>query len=171
MKKWLAVICVLLLVVSVPGAALAVTDTTEVTGTIAESISLTTPATIALGSFTVPGNTTSGDSVLCVYANNSTKTVSLVVRDNKQDTNIGKMVSGANVLTDPLYVKGGDVAAYQALPTAAATTITLENAGAINGATGEYNVTDFSVRQYVSWADEQAAGYSITLYFEAAYTS
>ncbi|MEW6182910.1 MAG: hypothetical protein AB1500_07000 [Bacillota bacterium] len=171
MKKVIAIFSVLLLVLGIPATALAATDTTNVTGDIAETISISTPATIALGALTVAANNTSADQTLTVYANNSSKTVSLTVCDNNQVADIGKMASGANILTDPLNVKGGDVAAYTALPEVAASTITLENAGAVNGATGQYQVTDFSVRQYVYWSDEQAAGYAITLLFTTGYTT
>ncbi|MEW6574214.1 MAG: hypothetical protein AB1374_11340 [Bacillota bacterium] len=169
MRKLAAVLCVLLLILSLPGTALAVTDTTSVTGDIAESISLDAPTSINLGALTVNGNTESSPQTITVYANNSDKTVSLTVRDNNQASNIGKMISGSNVLTDPVNVKGGDQASYVALPTSAGNTVTLESAGTV--ASGQFQITDFTVRQYVYWADKNASGYSITLYFEAAYTS
>lgn len=169
MRKIKAILCVLTLMLVTPGAALAATDTTTVTGDIAESISLDAPTSINLGALTVNGNTESGTQTITVYANNSDKTVSLTVRDNNQGSNIGKMISGSNVLTDPLNVKGGDQASYVALPATAGSTITLESAGTV--ASGQFQITDFTVRQYVYWADKNASGYSITLYFEAAYTS
>ncbi|MEW6447413.1 MAG: hypothetical protein AB1426_04910 [Bacillota bacterium] len=167
MRKLIAVFCVILLTLGLPGVALAVTDTTTVTGDVAESISLDAPDSISLGSLTVNGSTTSANQIITVYANNPDKTVSLTVRDDKQASNIGKMVSGSNVLTDPLNVKGGDQAVYVSLPTSAGSSITLESAGAI--ASGQFQVTDFSVRQYVYWSDKNASGYTITLYFEATY--
>lgn len=169
MRKITAILCVLTVMLMTPGTALAVTDTTTVTGDIAESISLDAPTSIDLGTLIVNGNTESGAQTITVYANNSDKTVSLTVRDNNQASNIGKMISGSNVLTDPLNVKGGDQATYVALPTAAANTITLESAGTVTS--GQFQITDFTVRQYVYWADKNASGYSITLYFEAAYTT
>jgi hypothetical protein len=140
------------------------TGTIGVTGDVPSTLTLTLPAgPIALSALTV-GETKDSSAQEITVATNDPGGLTLKVRDNIQETTIGKMVSGENVLTNPLKVKGGDIASYTALSTEAAGTVLIKT----NEAAEEITIADFSVQQQVLWDDPIDDGYSLTLYFIAA---
>jgi len=160
---------VLIAVMALPMTVLAApTGTTVITGDVGNgtiSISLV-PTGGNLGSLTVNGDTSySSDQIITVTG--SGDTFNLIVRDNNQSDDIGKMKTVTNVLTSPLKVKGGTLG-YTALPTVAESTLTLVTNGDLS--TGTYSAENFNVQQHVAYSDAVDSGYSITLYFEVAYT-
>jgi len=153
----------------VPVAVLAdANGSTPVLGDITESISIAAPSTMDLDTLVAGGTKSySTDQTITVSANNSTRTVSVTVRDTAQETTIGQMKVGAHTLATVLKVKGQDIASYTALPSEAVTVSTLEDSGAISA--GTYTITDFNVQQQVLWTDTIDADYTLTLYFVASY--
>ena len=100
MKKKILTLGMVLALVSVlvmPTAALA--TTTDVTGDVVAGYTFTAPSAIALGSMT-PGTAATGDSAGWLEGNNALGYK--VDGVDTKGTDTGKMVSGANVLTDKL---------------------------------------------------------------------
>ena len=166
MKKIIkrAVVLALLTTLLVPVTVFAEeTDTVVVSGDVDAILTLTVPGPIALGSLVV-GSTKESTNESITVATNDPAGLTLEVRDNIQETTIGKMISGANVLTNPLKVKGGDITPYTALPTVAGSYVTIKTTASAE----EVTIADFSVQQEVLWNDPVDSAYSITLYFIAA---
>ena len=166
MKKIIkrAVVLTLLVALLVPATVFAAEDTVAVSGDVEAILTLTVPGPIALGNLPVGATTGSDDQSITVGTNNPGG-FTLTVRDSNQvGANIGRMVSGANVLFNPLEVKGGDTTTYTPLTVVETTTVLVK---ATTTAAEDVTINDFSVQQQVLWDDPVAIGYSITLYFIA----
>jgi hypothetical protein len=162
MKKLLILVGVLLgvlvLSLGLVSVAMAATDTTPVSGTISETITVDAPASITL-TFS-PGQTAESAAQTITVQNNVA--VNVKVKD-QAETTPGYMKAGATSLASPLQVKGGDLISYAA--------VTTEQTLKSNWAPGENNqITDFYVQQAVAWTDPPG-DYSLTLVFTASAAS
>jgi hypothetical protein len=158
MKKLLILLGVLVLSLGLVGVAMAETDTTGVSGSIAQTITVDGPTSIAL-TF-VAGETAASNAQTITVQNNVA--VNVTVKD-QAETTPGYMKAGATSLAGALQVKGGDLASYAA--------VTTEQTLKSGWAAGENNqITDFYVQQAVAWTDPPG-DYSLTLVFTASAAS
>ena len=150
----LGVVLALVAVLAVPGAVLA---TTEVTGNVTEGYTFAAPSPIDLGNMT-PGTTATGSSIDedagSLEGNNPTGYTVKAKDDKTPDT--GYMVSGGNVLATEFQMQDKDSVWCNA---SAVGTTFLDV-----GAAGSYSFP-FNVRQYVTYGDTVATGYTITITF------
>ena len=162
-------ILAMVLLLAVPMASkatFAAENITEVSGNVTSSISISVPPLINLGDIPLGGEAESANYTITVHGE-SGYNVTVIVRDAKTSGATGNMEADTYNLSAPLEVKGGDKPGYVELPTAVNETITLEDCGLLSG--GQYQITDFGVRQQVSWSDQVADGYHIILYLWTSY--
>ena len=163
MKKilLLGVILALVAVLVVPMAAFAATGTTQITGTVAQTIALTqVPGTFSLD--LVPGTSPESENkTVTVKANHVGWTLTVKEAGGSPD---GKMAKAdATPLANAMQVKGGEQESYETLLDGAA--VTLVASGNATSESGR-SINDIKFKQQVTWAD-LAGDYSITVTFTA----
>ncbi len=157
----LAGVLALALAAAFPISALADTGDIAITGDINNTIDITVPDSADFGTFTIGGNNeVTFDITVDVNADGWT----LTVADNKAAAaNGGKMVSGTNVLSDLLQIKGGDVTTYADVPASDGTAIKIKDGTGEMAGAGQ--TVTISLSQAVGWSDKAASDYTITLSF------
>ena len=148
----LGVVLVLAAVLVVPGAVLATTYPTEVTGTVTEGYTFTPPSAIELGNMDPSATPYKAHSTDGRLDGNNADGYTVFARD---EAGFGHMVSGSDVLTDMLDISNEDANYLDAYP------------GKMLLVTDGLTGADISlyVRQMVTYADPVADGYTMTISF------
>jgi hypothetical protein len=158
MKKRISFIVMTLVVISVimsPFPALAATtSSTQITGNVPATISMTSTSSLAMPSL-IPG-TTVESSYITVTVSTNTNGWSLTAAESGGGVD-GKMDRNGGIMTNALEIQGGNVSTYTPLTS----TVTLRNA---NGTAGTIPFDNIKFRQVVA-VTEVAGDYSITVVF------
>jgi hypothetical protein len=172
MKKILTIVGVLALVaaLAVPMAATMVASadegTTQVTGNVTTQLELKVPSAIALGDMELGWNNGHSDEGGYCSTNNAGG-LQLTVASNHAE---GKMVSGGNVLSNPLLVNTGNQTACLGTlpPTEPGGEVVTTTPQAVLGDTQPmYSEIQLCVFQNVRIEDPPALNYGITLTYTA----